>query len=171
MFSGAKPMSWSSLQGTPKPGRTGPRVNRAGNRPSVSWRPGQDYSLGKRASVFRKTPHQWQRLLCYKIAKNGINLDLHQWPSVFSLFPTFTIASSAGTSSPPRSVKAYSTGVGRRAAHIERSLADGRAFLLGDTFTVADAYAFVVLNWAGFVGVSLDAWPKTQAYLRLGSFN
>ncbi|MEP3047164.1 MAG: glutathione binding-like protein [Roseibium sp.] len=56
-------------------------------------------------------------------------------------------------------------GVGRRAAHIERTLADGRAFLLGDTFTVADAYAFVVLNWAGFVGVSLDAFPKTQAYI------
>lgn len=56
-------------------------------------------------------------------------------------------------------------GVGRRAAHIERNLADGRAFLLGDKFTVADAYAFVVLNWAGFVGVSLDAFPKTQAYI------
>ena len=55
--------------------------------------------------------------------------------------------------------------VGRRTVHIERSLADGRAFLLGDTFTVADAYAFVVLNWAGFVGVSLDAFPKTQAYI------
>jgi glutathione S-transferase len=56
-------------------------------------------------------------------------------------------------------------GVKRRAAHIERSLADDRAFLLGDTFTVADAYAFVVLNWAGFVGVSLDAHPKTQSYV------
>lgn len=56
-------------------------------------------------------------------------------------------------------------GVGRRAAHIEQRLADGRAFLLGDTFSVADAYAFVVLNWAGFVGVSLAAYPKTQSYV------
>lgn len=56
-------------------------------------------------------------------------------------------------------------GVDRRAAHIEERLADGRAFLLGDTFTVADAYAFVVLNWAGFVGISLAGHPKTQSYV------
>ena len=55
--------------------------------------------------------------------------------------------------------------VQRRAAHIERSLTDVRDFLIGDRFSVADAYAFVVLNWAGFVGVSLEAYPKTQAYL------
>ncbi len=56
-------------------------------------------------------------------------------------------------------------GVGRRAAHVEQRLADGRPFLLGDTFTVADAYAFVVLNWAGFVGMNLAAYPQTQAYV------
>lgn len=56
-------------------------------------------------------------------------------------------------------------GIGRRAAHIESTLADGRSFLLGEIFSVADAYAFVVLNWAGFIGVSLDAHPKTQAYV------
>lgn len=61
--------------------------------------------------------------------------------------------------------KKADAGVQRRTAHIERSLADGRDFLMGDTFTVADAYAFVVLNWAGFVGVSLDAHPKTQSYV------
>lgn len=56
-------------------------------------------------------------------------------------------------------------GVARRAAHIESTLADGRDYLLGNTFSVADAYAFVVLNWACFVGVSLDVFPKTQTYV------
>jgi glutathione S-transferase len=61
--------------------------------------------------------------------------------------------------------KKAEAGVSRRVDHIERSLADGRAYLLGDSFTVADAYAFVVLNWTNFVGISLDAWPNTQAYV------
>ena len=61
--------------------------------------------------------------------------------------------------------KKAEAGVSRRVDHIERSLADGHSYLLGDAFTVADAYAFVVLNWTNFVGISLDAWPKTQAYV------
>lgn len=61
--------------------------------------------------------------------------------------------------------KKAEAGVNRRVAHIERSLADGRDYLLGDTFTVVDAYAFVVLNWTNFVGLSLDSWPTTKAYV------
>ncbi|MCK7610761.1 glutathione binding-like protein [Roseibium sediminicola] len=49
-------------------------------------------------------------------------------------------------------------------------LQKGGDYLFGDTFSVADAYAFVILNWTNFIGVSLDAWPKTKAYLaRIGA--
>jgi len=55
--------------------------------------------------------------------------------------------------------------VARRTDDIERRLGDGRAFLLGDDFTVADAYAFVVLNWTTFVGIDTSRWPSVQAFL------
>lgn len=55
--------------------------------------------------------------------------------------------------------------VARRIDHIERSLSDDRLYLLGETFSVADAYAFVVLNWTNFVGIDLAPWPNTLAYV------
>jgi glutathione S-transferase len=49
-------------------------------------------------------------------------------------------------------------------------LEKGGDYLLGGSFSVADAYAFVLLNWTNFIGVSLDTWPGLQAYLaRIGS--
>eukprot|EP00903_Cladosiphon_okamuranus_P001095 g1093.t1 len=44
-------------------------------------------------------------------------------------------------------------------------LKKGGDYLLGDKFSVADAYAFVILNWSNFIGVSLDIWPDIKAYL------
>jgi glutathione S-transferase len=40
----------------------------------------------------------------------------------------------------------------------------GKKFVLGDTFTVADAYLFTVLRWSGLVHVDLDKWPVLTAY-------
>jgi glutathione S-transferase len=40
----------------------------------------------------------------------------------------------------------------------------GRAYLLGDTFSVADAYLTAVLNWTPFVGMDLTQWPAIAAY-------
>lgn len=53
---------------------------------------------------------------------------------------------------------------------LESRLADGRAYLTGSNFTVADAYAFVVTNWSNVTGVSLEAWPKLKDYVaRVGA--
>lgn len=53
----------------------------------------------------------------------------------------------------------------RRLGDVERELADGRSFVLGDEFSVADAYLFVVLNWSGLIGVELGRWPACAAFV------
>ncbi len=39
-----------------------------------------------------------------------------------------------------------------------------KQFLTGDTFTVADAYLFVVLGWSGHVGFDLEKWPNLKRF-------
>jgi len=40
-----------------------------------------------------------------------------------------------------------------------------RKYLTGDTFTVADAYLFTVLNWSNFLGMDLARWPALKEYI------
>ena len=49
--------------------------------------------------------------------------------------------------------------------YIEKLFSDGRAYLLGDGFSVADAYLFVTSNWSNFVGIDLSLWPNVQAFV------
>ena len=53
----------------------------------------------------------------------------------------------------------------RRIGYVAAQL-EGRNFLLGDTFTVADAYLFTVLNWAHWVKLDLSRWPGITDYLK-----
>lgn len=46
---------------------------------------------------------------------------------------------------------------------VEGRLSDGRSYLLGETFTPADAYLFTVTNWSGGIGHDLSTFPKLQA--------
>ena len=49
---------------------------------------------------------------------------------------------------------------------LEGKLADGRAHLTGEDFTIADAYAFVVVNWANSTGIALTRWPHILAFMK-----
>ena len=52
-----------------------------------------------------------------------------------------------------------------RIAHVEYLLGDGRDYLFGDRFSVADAYAFVVLGWTSRFDIPLDEWPNVKAFV------
>ena len=55
-------------------------------------------------------------------------------------------------------------------ANLERRLAyandqlQGKDYLMGSQFTVADAYLFNTLGWAKFIKLDLDQWPNLAAY-------
>lgn len=52
-----------------------------------------------------------------------------------------------------------------RLNHIETLLSDGRSYLTGDTFTVADAYAFVVSSWTPHIGMNFTGFPRVAAFI------
>ena len=57
----------------------------------------------------------------------------------------------------------------RRYALIEKQL-DGRRYLFGDRFTVADAYLFTLTRWARAVKLDLSGFPNLEAFQkRVGS--
>jgi glutathione S-transferase len=53
--------------------------------------------------------------------------------------------------------------LGERYAYVDRHLAKNK-FLMGDQFTVADAYLFTVAGWTKHVGIDLGKWPALKAY-------
>jgi len=61
-------------------------------------------------------------------------------------------------------VKAVRTKLAARFTELDQRLAT-RAHLTGDAFTVADAYAFAIVNWCNFLGISLKPYPSLAAYL------
>jgi glutathione S-transferase len=81
-----------------------------------------------------------------------INSEIHK------SFSTFFI---------PGTVDAEKAAAGERLAKkfdwLQQTIGDG-PYLMGDSFTVADAYLYTVLNWTGFVGIDLGKWPGLKAY-------
>jgi glutathione S-transferase len=51
----------------------------------------------------------------------------------------------------------------QRLTWVDAELA-GKPYLLGDAFSVADAYLFTVTNWAGYVGVDISGLANLGAY-------
>ena len=57
------------------------------------------------------------------------------------------------------------TNVSHRLDYFEQIFADGRSYLLGETFSVADAYLFVVSTWTKPTGIGLEKWPNVSGFV------
>jgi glutathione S-transferase len=53
--------------------------------------------------------------------------------------------------------------IGKRFDWVAEQL-KGKDYLMGSTFTVADAYLFTMLTWTKHVGIDLARWPVLTAY-------
>lgn len=52
----------------------------------------------------------------------------------------------------------------RKFANLDQHLA-GNKHLMGETFTVADAYCFAIMNWHKRADLDLSPWPNLKAYV------
>jgi glutathione S-transferase len=82
-------------------------------------------------------------------------------------FITSELHKSFGPIFRPTTPDAYKTiskeNLGKRFDWLDKQLA-GRQYLMGDKFTVADAYLFTVLRWTARIAIDLDKWPNLKAY-------
>lgn len=54
--------------------------------------------------------------------------------------------------------------IAKKLDYCEKTFVGDKKFLIGDSFTVADSYLYIVLSWSPYVGVDLTPYPKVKAY-------
>lgn len=60
---------------------------------------------------------------------------------------------------------AAATKVASKFDYLEAELSDGREYLVENRFSVADAYTFVLANWANVKDIDLKAWPNLARFV------
>jgi glutathione S-transferase len=84
---------------------------------------------------------------------NFVTSDLHK---VFA--PLFR------PTTPEEFVKITKETLANKFAYLDQHLAKNQ-YLLGDKFTVADAYCFVIVGWSKYKEIDLGRWPNLKAYM------
>lgn len=83
---------------------------------------------------------------------NFITAEIHK-----SFSPLFNPASTDDVKAAAKAT------LDKRFGYVAKQL-EGKSYLMGEKFTVADAYLFTVANWGQWVGVDLGQWPNVKAH-------
>lgn len=65
----------------------------------------------------------------------------------------------------PEDWKAFVRGLLHQRLDYVAAQLTGKSFLMGETFTVPDAYLFTVLNWGQWTGIDVGEWPVLKQYV------
>jgi len=139
------------------------QVNGKGYVPALKLESGEVLTEGASILQFIADSHPDSNLApaVGSVARARLHEHLNYVASeVHKAFGPFFSASSTDIDKVAASAK-----VGEKFDYLEKLFGDGRAYLLGDNFSVADAYLFVVSNWSNFVGIDLKSWPKLAAFV------
>ncbi len=70
----------------------------------------------------------------------------------------------------PEDAKPALLGVSKSKFDLLATYLDGKEFVSGDSFTILDAYAYLVTAWIGYFGLDIEQWPVLKAYnARIGA--
>lgn len=97
-------------------------------------------------------------------AGSRARLEVLEWVTYFAteihkvvLYPIFHPAA-------PEEVKAFARLLAQQRLPLLAQRVEGREFLVGERFTIADAYLTWVLTLCRHAGIDLDPWPSLKAY-------
>lgn len=52
----------------------------------------------------------------------------------------------------------------KKLEYVNNTLLQDKTYLVGDKFSIADSYLYIILSWSGYVGVDLTPYPAIQAF-------
>lgn len=122
-------------------------------------------------TVLREGPALVQ-FLADKVPASGLapaagtmdRVHLQEWLTYIGTEIHKTFAWLFNPAAPEEAKKIARDRLATRFAEVDQHLAS-RKFLLGDNFTVADAYLFTVVNWSNFMKIDLQPYPNLSAFM------
>lgn len=88
---------------------------------------------------------------------------LQEWLNFISSELHKTLSQLFNPVLPPAAQQIVRDTAAKKLGYIDRHL-DGREYLFNGRFTVADSYAFAIINWKNFFDIDLAPWPNIAAY-------
>ena len=90
--------------------------------------------------------------------------ELQEWLNYISTEVHKTLGLLFNPKLPPDFKEVVLGNAAKRFDYLAKQLA-GRKFLLGDTYSVADAYLYTILRWTHIFKIDIAKWPVLQDYM------